>query len=79
MEACWSKIIYVADFGCFYLTHSKYPDNALSVFFYMADMCPIEQELVRNHSLGDEKTYFQADSQEKAYLKQDQLHFYVEL
>ena len=52
----------------------------LCVFsFEMADTCRIEQELVRNHSLRDEKTYFQADSKQKTNLKQDQLHLYVEL
>ena len=37
-------------------------NNASCVFFHMGDICLIQHELVRNHSLGDDKIYFQADS-----------------
>ncbi len=50
-------------------------DNASCVFFHMGDICPIANELVRNHSQRDDKTYFQADSKKETNLKQDQLHF----
>ena len=29
-------------------------NNAWCVFFHMGDICPIELELVRNHSPGDD-------------------------